>query len=282
MEKKIMLKEYFKITLFQGICAAALYFFMFPGGVVMGSVSGLCMVLANFIPLPISVMTLIINVLLLFLGIFVVGKEFGFKTIYTTCILSGYLYIIERCFPNFVSLTGDQIIDTICSVLILSLGQALLFHVNASSGGMDILAKIANKLWHVEIGTSIAVMGMAIVLFSAYVYDAKSVILGLLGTYANGIVVDYFISGFVRKKRVCILSEEREKIRNFIINDIKRGVTMYEAKGGYGGESKIELVTILNKNEYGKLMSFIQETDVTAFVTVSTVSEVVGSWRSRA
>ena len=281
MEKKIMVKEYFLITIFQGICAAALYFFMFPGGIVMGSVSGFCMVLANFIPLPLSVMTLIINVLLLALGVLVVGREFGFKTIYTTCILSGYLYLFERLFPNFQSLTNDQMLDTICVVMVLSLGQALLFHVNASSGGIDIIAKIANKFWHIEVGTSIAVLGMSIVLLSAYVYDAKSVILGLLGTYANGIVVDYFISGFIRRKRVCILSEENYKIREFILNDIKRGITMYEARGGYGGEPKIELITILNKNEYGRLMKFIQDTDVTAFVTVSTVSEVVGGWRNK-
>lgn len=269
------------ITLFQGICAAALYFFMFPGGVVMGGISGFCMVLANFIPLPISILTLVINVLLLALGVLLVGREFGFKTLYTTCILSVYLYVFERLFPNFQSLTNDQLLDTICVIMVLSLGQALLFHVNASSGGIDILAKIANKLWHVEVGTSIAVMGMTIVLLSASVYDAKSVILGLLGTYANGIVVDYFISGFVKKKRVCILSEECHVIREFILNDIKRGVTMYEAKGGFGGEPKLELITILNKSEYGKLMQFIQETDVTAFVTVSTVSEVVGGWRSK-
>lgn len=281
MEMKLLLKEYFMITIFQGICAAALYFFMFPGGVVMGGISGFCMVLANFIPMKISVMTFVINAVLLILGIVIVGKEFGFKTIYTTCILSVYLYVFEIVFPNFESLTGDQLLDTICTIMVLSLGQALLFHVNASSGGIDIIAKIANKFWHIEVGTSIAVIGMAIVLISAYVYDAKSVILGILGTYANGIVVDYFISGFVRKRRVCILSEEHHAIREFILNDIKRGVTMYEAKGGYGGENKLELVTILSKNEYGKLMNYIQETDITAFVTVSTVSEVVGSWRKR-
>ena len=209
-----------------------------------------------------------------------VGKEFGAKTVYTSLLLPVFLYIFEVLFPNNPSLTNDMTLDALCCVLLISVGQALMFNANASSGGLDIIGKVINKYTHIELGQSIAVVGALTVASSILVYDTKTLVIGFLGTYFNGIVIDSFISGFSRRKRVCILSQHHEQLADYIMHDLHRGVTLYEAKGGYDNSEKLEIVTILAKNEYAQLMEYIRNNDPKAFVTVSTVSEVVGYWNS--
>ena len=280
MKKKFDIKEYLYITLGTLIIAAAVYFFMIPGKIVVGSLSGLVLVLSNFIPLPISVMTFILNAVLLVIGFIFIGKEFGAKTIYTSILLPAFIGMFERIFPNQKSLTGDVIIDTITYILIVSVGLAMLFNTNASSGGLDIIAKLLNKYFHMELGKAMTVAGMCTAVSSILVYDTKTLIISIVATYFNGIVVDNFIDGFNVRKRVCILSESYQDIQSFIMKKLHRGVTLYMAKGGYDNKEKVEIQTILTRQEYGELMNYIHETDKKSFVTVSTVSEVVGQWGS--
>ena len=234
--------------------------------------------LVNFIPVQVSVMTFILNVFCLVIGFLLVGKEFGAKTVYTSVLLPVFLYVLELLFPNNSSLTNDLLLDTLCCIILISIGQTLMFNANASSGGLDIVAKILNKYFHLELGKGIALAGILTVATTILVYDAKTLIVGILGTYFNGLVLDEYISGFARRKRVCFLSEKYQEIAEYIMHDIKRGVTLYEAKGGYDQSKKVEVQTILTQNEYGQLIDYIHKTDPKAFVTVSTVSEVVGYW----
>lgn len=278
MDKKKFVREYGLITVGILVIAAAVYFFMIPSNVIVGSLSGLVIVLANFIPLPISVMTFILNGVLLIIGFIFIGKEFGAKTVYTSALLPVFLFIFEKVFPNTKSLTGDILIDTICYVLIVSVGLAMLFNANASSGGLDIAAKMVNKYMHVEIGKAMTITGMCVAVSSILVYDTKSVVMSILATYVNGIVIDSFISGFNRRKRVCILSDHYEVIQKFIVEELKRGVTLYKAMGGYNRAERTEIQTILTQNEYGRLLEYLHTVDVKAFVTVSTVNEVIGEW----
>lgn len=278
MDKKKFIREYSIITLGIFIISMAVYFFMIPSNVIVGSLSGLVIVLANFIPLPISVMTFILNAALLVIGFIFIGKEFGAKTVYTSIMLPVFLFIFEKIVPNNKSLTGDILIDTICYILVVSVGLAMLFNANASSGGLDIVAKIVNKYLHVEIGKAMTITGMCVAVSSVFVYGTKEVVLSILATYANGIVIDNFIGGFNRRKRVCILSDHYEVIQKFITEELKRGVTLYTAMGGYNKTERIEIVTILTQNEYGKLLEYLHTVDMRAFVTVSTVNEVIGEW----
>ena len=277
-DKGVLLKEYAVITLGIGITAAAVYFFMLPADIVLGSITGLAIVLVNFIPVQLSVMTFILNALCLLIGFLLVGREFGAKTIYTSVLLPVFLYVFEVLFPNNVSLTNDTLLDLLSCIILISIGQTLMFNANASSGGLDIVAKILNKYFHLELGKGIAVAGILTVATTIFVYDAKTLIVGILGTYFNGLILDEYISGFARRKRVCFLSEKYEEISDYIMHELKRGVTLYEAKGGYDHSEKVEVLTILTQNEYGQLMDYIRKTDPKAFVTVSTVSEVVGYW----
>lgn len=280
MNTKQVVKDYTYITVGIFIIAAAVYYFMIPSNVIVGSLSGLVIVLEHFIPLPISVMTFVLNALLLIIGFIFIGREFGAKTIYTSALLPIFLFVFEKVTPVTKSLTGDLLIDTICYVLIVSVGLAMLFNANASSGGLDIAAKMVNKYLHVEIGKAMTITGMVVAVSSILVYDTKSVVMSILATYVNGIVIDSFIAGFNRRKRICILSDQYEQIQKFIVEDLHRGVTLYKAIGGYNKQEKLELQTILTTNEYGRLLEYLHSVDVKAFVTVSTVNEVIGEWNN--
>ena len=278
MERTKKIKEYVIITLGTLIVSMAVYFFLLPSNVVVGSLSGLVMVLATFIPLKISVMTFILNAVLLVVGFLFIGKEFGAKTVYTSLLMPIFLYVFELIFPNNKSRTNDVVLDTICYILVVSVGLALLFNANASSGGLDIVAKLLNKYLHIEIGKAMTLAGMCTAISSIFVYDTKTLVLSILGTYANGIVLDHFIDGFNRRKRICILTEQYKELQNFIVHELHRGVTLYPAIGGYNNEEKIELVTILTRNEYAEVLNYLHSVDENAFVTVSTVNEVIGQW----
>lgn len=281
MNVKKLVSDYLLVTFATGVIAASVYFFMLPSNLAVGSISGLSLVLSNFIPLRISVITFILNAILLVIGFIFIGRDFGAKTIYSTFLMSGYLYIFEIFFPMDKPFTDDPFLELVCYLLILGVGQALLFNNNASSGGLDIIGKILNKYLHMELGKAMILAGMCAAITSVFVYDMKSVILSILGTYMSGVILDNYIAGFTIKKRVCILSEKNMQIRDYIVGKLNRGATMYKAVGGYNNKEQTEVITILTRNEYIKLMDYIHREDPKAFITVSSVNEVIGEWNSK-
>ena len=278
MNKKLNYKDLAKEALIltgaDAIVAAAVYFFLVPSHAPVSSISGLGIVLSNFIPLPLSAITMIMNVVLLIIGFITCGKEFGVKTVYTSVMLPVFLALFEALFPNAGSLTGSQELDVLCYILVVSIGISILFNRNASSGGLDIVAKIMNKYLHIELGKAMSLSGMCVALSAALVYDKKTVVLSVLGTYFNGIILDYFIFDYNKKRRVCIITEKEEALRQFIINDLHSGATIYEAIGAYNFEKHNEIITIVDKSEYQKLMSFINREDPKAFITIYNVSSM--------
>ena len=264
-------KETTILTAAVAIIAAAVYFFLVPSHASVSSISGLGIVLSNFIPLPLSAITMILNVVLLIIGFFTCGKEFGVKTVYTSVALPVFLGIFERIFPDYESLTGSQELDVLCYILVVSVGLSILFNRNASSGGLDIVAKIMNKYLHMELGKAMSLSGMCVALSAALVYDKKTVVLSILGTYFNGIVLDHFIFDHDMKRRVCIITEKEEELRRFIIEDLHSGATIYESIGAYNMQKRNEIIAIVDKVEYQKLMNYISREDPHAFITVYTV-----------
>ena len=267
-------KEMAILTGAVAIIAAAVYFFLVPSHTSVSSISGLGIVLSNFVPLPLSAITMVLNIVLLIIGFFTCGREFGAKTVYTSVMLPVFLRFFERLFPDFCSMTDSQELDVLCYILVVSVGLSILFNRNASSGGLDIVAKIMNKYLHMELGKAMSLSGMCVALSAALVYDKKTVVLSILGTYFNGIVLDHFIFDNSIKRRVCIITEKEEALRQFIINDLHSGATMYEAIGAYNFEKHNEIITIVDKNEYQKLMNFINREDPKAFVTIYNVSSM--------
>ena len=278
MKKKINYAEIMKetgiLTVAVAIIAAAVYFFLVPSHASVSSISGLGIVLSNFVPLQLSAITMILNVVLLIIGFFTCGREFGVKTVYTSVMLPLFLGLFEIIFPNFGSMTDSQELDVLCYILVVSVGLSILFNRNASSGGLDIVAKIMNKYLHMELGKAMSLSGMCVALSAALVYDKKTVVLSILGTYFNGIVLDHFIFDNNIKRRVCIITKKEEELRQFIIHDLHSGATIYEAIGAYNMEKRREIITIVDKGEYQKLMKFINQEDPKAFITVYNVSNM--------
>ena len=256
------------------IIAAAVYFFLVPSHASVSSISGLGIVLANFVPLPLSAITMILNVVLLVIGFLTCGREFGAKTVYTSILLPAFIGLFERLFPNLGSLTDSQELDVLCYILVVSVGLSILFNRNASSGGLDIVAKIMNKYLHMDLGKAMSLSGMCVALSAALVYDKKTVVLSVLGTYFNGLVLDHFIFDNNIKRRVCIITGREEELRRFIIEDLHSGATVYESYGAYNMQKRREIITIVDKAEYQKLMSYMNREDPQAFITVYTVSDM--------
>lgn len=273
--KSSVIKEYGIITFATVIVAAAVFFFLIPSHLAVGSISGLAIVLSNVLPFKISVMTFVLNAVLLIFGFLTIGRDFGAKTIYTSLLLPVILGIFEIFFPENSSITGDPFLDLLGYMFVVSIGLAILFNRNASSGGLDIIAKFLNKYFHVELGLAMSLPGLLVAISSAAVYDGKTVFLSVLGTYLNGIVLDHFILGFKIKKRVCIISDKQDQILDYLLHTLHCGATLYEAFGGYDSRKKTELITIVNRSEYSQLMNKLYTIDPNAFVTVYTVNEVI-------
>jgi uncharacterized membrane-anchored protein YitT (DUF2179 family) len=283
-------KELIIMTVGMFIAAAAVYYFLVPSKIVVGSISGLSIVISALfeqagIPIKVSTVVLVINAFLLVLAYFLIGKEFGLKTCYTALILGPMMDIWEKICPNTAllapgstSVMGDLWFDLLCFVLILSMSQAIMFRINASTGGLDILAKIVNKYFHFDMGLSVTIAGVVICCTAFSVNPFRLVIIGLIGTWINGLIVDYFMASLSRRKRVCIISDDHELIRDYIVNKIVRGCSLYEVTGGYKGDKRMEIQSLLTKDEFADLMNFIRERKIQAFITAGNVSEVYGLW----
>ena len=273
-EMKITKKEFIMMLGGMFLMSAAVYYEMMPNNLVLGSLSGLVLVLVKIIPLPVSTITFVLNMILLVIGYIFIGREFGVKTVYTSIMLPVFIGIFEKIFAGYDSMTGSQELDVICYILVVSVGLSILFNRNASSGGLDIVAKIMNKYLHIELGKAMSLAGMCVALSAALVYDKKTVVLSVLGTYFNGMVVDHFIFGQNLKRRVCIITKYEEELRNFILHELHSGATIYDAIGAYNLDKRHEIITIVDKNEYQKLMNYINNLDPKAFITVYTVADM--------
>ena len=283
-------KELLIMTVGMFIAAASVYYFLVPSKIVVGSISGLSIVISALfenagIAIKVSTVVLIINAILLVLAYFLIGKEFGLKTCYTALILGPMMDVWEKICPytsllapGETSVMGDLWFDLVCFVLILSLSQAIMFQINASTGGLDILAKIVNKYLHFDIGLSVTIAGIVICCTAFTVNPFRLVIIGLIGTWLNGLIVDYFMVSFNRRKRVCVITDRSEEIRDFIVSKIQRGCSLYEVTGGYKGEKRHEIQALLTKDEFADLMKYIRDEKIPAFITAGNVSEVYGLW----
>ena len=273
--------KYF-MTIFGGtfIIAFGVYFFMNPYHIMCGSMAGLAIILTNFIPLSLSAMSLILNVICIILAFVFIDRKFGTKIIFISLLLPAILFVFELICPNPQSMTGNLALDAVGMIVVICFGQAILFNADAASGGLDIIAKMMNKYLHMELGKAIVIAGAVTVASSYFAYDLQTVVIGFMTTYFSGIALDYFIDGFTGKVRVCIISDHNDEFKRYVIEDLDRGITVYSATGGYSGLPKNELCAVLTKKEYGQLMDYVQKVDPKAFVTIANIKRVVGSWNT--
>ena len=286
-------KELVIMTLAMLIAAAAVYYFLMPSNLIIGSITGLSMVISGLFGLvgmtvKVSVVVTIINAILLVLAWFLIGHEFGAKTVYTALILGPFIEFWEKVLPvskimepGSTSMMGDPWFDLLSFVLILSASQTILFNINASTGGLDILAKIVNKYLHFDIGTSVTVAGALICCTAFFINPFRLVVIGLIGTWINGLALDYFTASLNRRKRVCIISSRHEEIRKYIIEVLQRGCSLYQVTGGYNGHQNVEIQALLTQDEFANLMNYLKENDIHGFITAGNVSEIYGDWNQK-
>lgn len=283
-------KEFLIVTLGMMVSAAGIYYFMVPGKLILGTASGLAIVLSVLlesvgISMKVSMLVLIINIILLILAFLFLGKDFGVKTVYASLVLGPMMDLWESILPyqkliepGSTSVMGDLWFDLVAFIILLSIAQAILFNINASTGGLDIVAKLLNKFLHIDIGTALSASGLVTGLTGFLINPFRLVIIGLIGTWLNGIAVDYFMASLNKRKRVCLVSNEHEKIRKYIIEDLRRGCSLYEMTGGYTLNKEVEVQALLTQDEFASLMDFVRKEDIHAFVTAGNVSEIYGLW----
>ncbi|WP_456078339.1 YitT family protein [Mogibacterium diversum] len=267
--------DFILITIGTIICGVATYFFMVPSNLAIASVSGVAILIGKFVPLSKAILILILNLVLLIISWFFVGREFTIKSIYPSVGLPVVMMILGHYTPNYHGVMNDQFLDMICYLFLCDLGIALMVVRNASSGGLDVLYKMANKYLNIDFGVATSVVGLFISAPAIFIYDPKTGVLSILGTYVTGIIIDHYVFGMTTKLKVCILSKKNDEICEYIINELHSGVTRYEASGGFTGDKFDEINVIVNRNEYAKLMKHLREVDPDAFATVTNIHDVM-------
>ena len=267
--------DFILITIGIIIIGTATYFFMVPSNLAIASVSGVAILIGKFVPLSKALLILILNLVLLIISWFFVGREFTIKSIYPSVGLPVVMMILGHFTPNYHGVMNDQFLDMICYLFLCDLGIALMFLRNASSGGLDVLYKMANKYLNIDFGVATSVVGLFISAPAIFIYDPKTGVLSILGTYVTGIIIDHYVFGMTTKLKVCILSKKNDEICEYIINELHSGVTRYEASGGFTGDKFDEINVIVNRNEYAKLMKHLREVDPDAFATVTNIHDVM-------
>ncbi len=279
------------MTLGMFVAALGIYFFLIPSKLIVGSITGLSLVISQLLPfVTTGTVIFVINSILLILSFLLIGNEFGAKTVYTALILGPMIDFLALVFPMSQSLfavsVGGQMIanpwfDLLCFVIILSASQSILFSINASTGGLDILAKIINKYFNINLGTAVTIAGGLICCTAFAINSVDLVIIGLIGTWLNGLILNHFMIGINSKTRVFIVTKDYAVIQEYVVKELRRGITMHEVIGGYTNESKMQLEILLTREEFAKLIGYIDERNLSTFITADTVSEVYGLWNKK-
>lgn len=273
--KRESIKEFALITIGIFLVAISVVYFFEPNNIAAGGITGLAIVINHYIPfISIGPLVLMMDAILFIVALIVLGAKFGAKTIYLSFLLSTSMWIMQTFIP--INITNDLILATIFGTLISAVGMAIVFNANASTGGTDIIAKILNKFFHIEIGKSLLIVDFLVTLLGAVTFGINIGLYGLLAVIINGVVIDNIIAGFKTKSEITIISEKNKEISKFILDDLERGCTFIKGIGGFTGKDTSILYTVLDRNEFIKLKNKIKEIDKNAFITVGEVHEVMG------
>ena len=273
--KKKNIKEFALITIGILLVAISVVYFFEPNNIAAGGITGLAIVINHYIPfISIGPLVLMMDAVLFVIALIVLGAKFGAKTIYSSVLLSVSMWLMQTFIP--INITNDLMLATIFGTLISAGGMAIVFNANASTGGTDIIAKILNKFFHIEIGKSLLMVDFLVTLLGAITFGINMGLYGLLSVIINGVVIDNIIADFKTKSEITIISDKNKDISKFILNDLERGCTFIKGVGGFTGKDTALLYTVLDRSEFIKLKNKIREIDKNAFITVGEVHEVMG------
>lgn len=257
--------------------AVGIYFFKMPNNFAMGGVSGLAIILKNFtIGISVGPIMMIINIALLVVGFIFIGSSFGSKTVYSSFMLSGMVWLLERVYPMGHSLTDDMFLEMIFAVLLPGIGSAIVFNQGASTGGTDIIAKILTKYMHVNIGKTLLMADFLITCTAGIVFGIKIGLYSILGLLLKAFVIDMVIENLNISKNMVIVSSKPEEVREYIVKVLKRGATIHLAKGAFANEEKVVITTVVSRKQAIALRLFIKKIDEKAFISITNTSEIIG------
>lgn len=271
------LEEYTILTLATLVMAVGIYLFRFPNNFSFGGVTGIAVLLAAVFPVSASALTTVMNVVLLILGLVVLGRGFGIRTIYVTLILSGLLSLGEYVMPMSSPLTDEPMLELIFAIVLPSIASAVFFNMNASSGGTDILAMIVTKYTKFNISTALMMVDVMVAISSFFIFDVRTGLYSICGLLAKSLVIDSVIENINLCKVFTIICDNPEPISDFILHNLNRGVTTYKAQGGYKKEDKTVIITIMRRSQAIELRNFIRVNEPSAFIAITNSSEIIGN-----
>lgn len=271
------IKDYLVITFGVFLVAVALYFFIMPNDIAAGGVNGLAMVLNLIFPIiSVGAFMFIVNIILFIVAFIFIGRSFGARTIYSSFLLTGIIWVLEKTYPIKKPFTNDILLELFFAIFIQAVGLAIVFNKNASTGGTDIVAKILNKYFHINLGKGVLLADLVVTVLAGVTFGFQKGLYALLVVTLNGLVVDKAIEGLNICKEVRIISSKNTEIQKFILDELGRGATIYYAKGAYtSGEIEV-LTTIVDSREFLKIKNYIRDIDKEAFVSVIDAYETLG------
>ena len=271
------LVEFSFMSLGAALVAVGVYFFKFPNHFSTGGVSGLSVLLGSLFPgLTPSTMNSILNVIFLALGFLVLDKGFGFRTIYCTLLYTGLVQVFEWICPLSGPLTNQKMLELCFGILLPAIGAALLFNVDASTGGTDIVAMIIRKYSGMDAGNALLFSNVLIASSALFVFDIETGLFSLLGLTLNSVIIDWVLGSLNRKKAFMVVTHDPEGVCKFIMEDLHRGATIWNAKGAYTQDDEAVVLTVLSIHQSVLLRSHLRKTDPHAFILVTNSSEIFG------
>lgn len=277
---KNQVKIYGSILIGALLIAVGLYFFWAPSDLAAGGVSGLSIVIKSLLPtIPIGVIMFGLDMMMFIIGFIVLGKSFGAKSLICSITVSVIMTIMEWIWPNWQAISEDQLILLLFGALFIALGQAIVFNVEASSGGTDIIAKIITKYSLLNIGTALLISDMVVVLLATGIFGLEKGLYAALGVIVVTNLIDYIIAGLNVERYVIIVPSDESKskvINEYVLGQLERGTTLYNATGGYSGEGKTLITTVVERKELIELKKEVLKYDPLAFMMIQNVHEVIG------
>ncbi len=275
-DRRQTIKEYIMITIAVIIMDIGVYVFKFPNNFSFGGVSGLAVVVTQFVPFTASQINLVINMILLVLGFTFLGKSFGMKTAYVTVVSSVLLNVMEYLFPMSQPLTQETTLELVYAIVLPAVAAAIFFYENASGGGTDIVAMILKKYSTMDISGALLLVDAVIVVMACFVFDIRTGLFSICGLMAKTLLIDKAIERMKLNKYFTIICSNPEPICDYIVNDLKRTATIYGAEGAYTHKDKVVILTVIDPKQAVLLERHIQSVEPEAFLLVTKSSEIMG------
>lgn len=271
-----VIKQYSVLTFATLILVAGVHVFKFPNNFSFGGVTGIAVVLSALFRFSASTWTFIINMALMVLGFLFLGKGFGVKTAYVSILSSVGLSLMERFFPMSGPITSQPVLELIYAIVLPAFSSAILFNVEASSGGTDIVAMILKKYTSFNIGTALLLVDVFIVGMSCLVFDAQTGLFSFCGLMAKSLVIDGVIENINLSKYFTIICDNPEPICDYITHTLRRSATVYRAQGAYSGREKSIILTVMKRNQAVQLRNYVKRTQPLSFIMITNSSEIIG------